>query len=82
MALMLGVNNHGIKISWSQGGGGWRTGARGYGELELLRRTGVMLRRRGRGARRRREMLRPTRWRSRRARGMGRVYHVTWKLDS
>ena len=67
---MLGVNNHGIKISRSQGGGGGRPGARGYGELELLRRTGVMLRRRGRGA-----------W-MRRTRRKSRLYHVTWKLDS
>ena len=70
---MLGVNNHCIQITRRQRGGGWGETAGGYGELKLLRMTRVMLSRR--------EKLGVT-GRGRGARRIGRLYHVTWKLDS
>ena len=73
MSLMLGVNNHCIQITRRQWGGVWGETAGGYGEVKLLRMTRVVLCRR--------EKLWVTR-RGRGARRIGRLYHVTWKLDS
>ena len=66
-SLMLGVNNHCIQITRRQRGGGLGETAGGYWEVKLLRMTRVVLSRR--------QKLGVTR-------RVGRLYHVTWKLDS